>query len=257
LLICAALVCLPQTVFAGAEAPQLLADALASKRLAAEAIGNGRDQLTATLRNAAATPQPVTIPAGLIAGTAKGNRVIVTRAASVAVPAQGSLEVAVPVAAFSSGNPAASSAFELTTDSEPRLSALLRILADQPDAPKATVQLAVFAVLEDMTFAQWRKFLGSSEPEPTPAEITQAIDALGLLRLAEPDRTFALANDDDLKRRALRNPWSRAKAMAVYRLDLGDGAVPPDLRQLLHTAPGDNCPICRQRGLMQGRADAP
>jgi hypothetical protein len=60
-----------------------------------------------------------------------------------------------------------------------------------------------------------------------------------------------LAGDSELKLRALRNPWCRAKAMQVYGLSLGDGAVPPDLGQLLHTKPGDNCPICRQRALME------
>jgi hypothetical protein len=46
--------------------------------------------------------------------------------------------------------------------------------------------------------------------------------------------------------------------MAIYGLDgAGGEALAPDLRQLLHTAPGDNCPICRQRALMQKPADIP
>jgi hypothetical protein len=76
-----------------------------------------------------------------------------------------------------------------------------------------------------------------------------------VLREISPDKTFALASDSELKLRALRNPWCRAKAMQLYGMTIpGDappGAVPPDLGQLLHTKPGDNCPICRMRAQMQ------
>jgi hypothetical protein len=174
------------------------------------------------------------------------------------LPSQGVTEVTLPVAALASKNATKPQPFELTSSSEPQLGALLKALADQPDAPRSTAQLAALCLLEDVTLAQWRQFLGTAnEPQLTPAEVTQAIDALGLLRTIEPQRTFALANDAELKARALRNPWCRAKAMAIYGLDLGDGAAPPDLRQLLHTQPGDNCPICRQRALMQKQGDIP
>jgi len=91
---------------------------------------------------------------------------------------------------------------------------------------------------------------------PTPAEIAQAVDAAAYVRLTEPDKKPALLADDNFKRLALRNPWARAKAMALYGLSVddaltGDPGLPPDLGKLLHTAPNDNCPICRQRALMQ------
>ncbi len=242
----------------GAESPVPLAAALESRQLACAASGNGRDQFALTLRNPSPTALMITIPAGLIAaGRTNGQRVAVLRASTVSVPAKGAVEVALPVAALSSRNLAAPQALELTATSEPRLAPLLQALADQPDAPRATSQLAVLSILENVTFAQWREFLGTAEPQPTPAEVTQAIDALGLLRTVAPQRAFALASDAELKARALRNPWCRAKAMAIYGLDFGDGAVPPDLRQLLHTQAGDNCPICRQRALMQKPADIP
>ncbi len=232
---------------------------LEKRLLALEASGNGRDQLILTLRNSSPSALDITIPAGLIAtGQTNTSRVINLRTAAAHVPAASALEVALPVAALTSKNTATPQSFTLTNASEPQLAALLQTLADQPDAPRSTAQLAVLALLEDLSFAQWRQFLGlAGEAQPTPAEVTQAIDALGLLRLATPQRTFALAADPDLKLRALRNPWCRAKAMLVYGLDLGDGAVPPDLRQLLHTAPGDNCPICRQRALLEAPANAP
>lgn len=236
-----------------------LAMAIQSRQLSLEASGNGRDRLTLHLRNTTLTPLTTTIPAGLIAaGREPDSRVIVLRAATVELAAQAAVEVALPVAALSSKNATKTQTFALTTASEPRLAVLLKALADQPDAPRSTAQLAVLCLLEDVTFSRWRQLLGDAAgSQPTPAEVTQAIDALGLLRTVAPQQTFALAADADLKLRALRNPWCRAKAMAIYGLDLGDDSAPPDLRQLLHTQPGDNCPICRQRTLMQKQAEIP
>ena len=241
---------------------QPLAAALATRQLAAEASGNSRDQLTVTLHNLSAAGVNVAIPAGLIAeGCDKPDRVIVLRKAEMSIPAKGSVDVALPVAALSSKSAVATQPFKLTTASEPQLDGLLKYLAGQPDAPRSTAQLAIFCLLENMNYAQWLQALpkpangsSASETHPTPAEITEAVDVLGLLRQLAPQQNFALAGDSELKLRALRNPWCRVKAMQIYGLSLGDGAVPPDLGQLLHTKPGDNCPICRQRALMEKAA---
>jgi hypothetical protein len=240
-------------------APTPLAAAVEGRKIVVEASGNGREQLTVSLRNPSPEPITVAIPAGLIAtGDSAASRVIVLRAATVAVPGRGAVDVSMPAAALSSKTAAAPQRYRLEGASEPRLAALLKTLADQPDAPRPTMQLAVLAIMEDIHFAEWRRFLGTSgEAQPTPAEVTQAIDALGLLRTAAPQQTFALGNDSELKLRALRNPWSRAKAVALYGLDSGVDPIVPDLRQLLHTQAGDNCPTCRQRALMQKPADLP
>jgi hypothetical protein len=242
-----------------AETPLPLTAALKARQLTVEAKGNGRDQLSLTLRNSSAATVTVAIPAGLIAqGREKADRVIVLRKAEASVPAQGAMDVSLPVAALSSTSSGTMQAFTLTEATEPRLTPLLDFLANQPDAPRTTAQITVLCLLENLTYAQWLQQLSGpagSAPaidlHPTPAEVTQAVDVLGLLRQLAPQQTFALANESELKLRALRNPWCRAKAMQVYGLNLGDGAVPPDLGQLLHTKPGDNCPICRQRALME------
>ena len=242
------------------ETPTLLSAAVDGKRLAVEVRGNGRDQLELTLRNTSPTAVTVAIPAGLIAeGHDKPDRVVVLRKAEASVPAQGAVDIALPVAALSSKPSGATQSFNLTTATEPRLTPLLDYLGNQPDAPRATVQVTVLCLLENLSYPQWLQSLASSpaagaiakDPHPTPAEVTQAVDVLGLLRQLAPRQTFALAGDSELKLRALRNPWCRAKAMQIYGLSLGDGAVPPDLGQLLHTKPGDNCPICRQRALLE------
>ncbi|WP_131990083.1 hypothetical protein [Chthoniobacter flavus] len=244
------------------ETPVPLATAVDSKEVTVEAKGSGHDQLSLTLRNPSTAAVNIAIPAGLIAqGRDKPDQVIVLRKAEASVPAKGAVDVSLPVAALSSKSSGASQAFALTTTTEPRLKPLLEYLASQPDAPRSTVQVAVLCLLENLNYAQWMQYLSAAPssppatgPHPTPAEITEAVDVLGLLRRLAPQQTFAIANDSELKLRALRNPWCRVKAMQVYGLDLGDGAVPPDLGQLLHTKPGDNCPICRQRALMEKAA---
>jgi hypothetical protein len=248
----------PGILAARAEPAEPLAEVVRTQQIRVEANGDGRSKLTLILHNSLPNAVAVTIPAGLLATGAKtGIRVIGLRTATATIPSGAALEMTLPVAALSSTTAATPQSFAVTSETEPRLTALLQMLADQPDAPRSTAQLAVFCLMEDVTFARWRQFSGAASESPTPAEVTQAIDALGLLRAVAPQRTFALAQDADLKARALRNPWCRAKAMAVYGLDLGDGALPPDLRQLLHTQAGDNCPICRQRALMQKPADLP
>ncbi|HEY3899340.1 MAG TPA: hypothetical protein VGM54_12035 [Chthoniobacter sp.] len=245
-----------------------LAAVLQGKQVVAEARGNGHDQLSLTLRNSSANPVAVTIPAGLIAESHdKADRVIVLRKADASIPAGSAVEVSLPVAALSSKNTTSTQPYALTDASEPKLGPLLDYLAGQPDAPRTTAQLAIFCLLENMNYGQWLQTLAaapapanSAQPapasttHPTPADITEAVDVLGLLRHLAPQQTFAIASDSELKLRALRNPWCRVKAMQVYGLSLGDGAVPPDLGQLLHTKAGDNCPICRQRALMEKAA---
>ncbi len=238
-----------------------LAQALTRAELKCEWSGNGRDQLSLAVSNSSATPVTIAIPAGLIAATRTGaEKLIVLRAALLNVGAHTTADVALPVIALAAKHSDAKQAYQATTGTEPRLAGLLKFLADKPDAPKATAQLAALAILENLTFSQWLQILAqprTGEPpdpnHPTPAEVAQAIDSLGILRTLAPEKIFALATDDGLKLRALRNPWCRAKAMQLYGITLptSDGAVPPDIGQLLHLKPGDNCPVCRQRTQMQ------
>jgi len=225
--------------------------------------GDGREELTLDVANKSNAASRVEIPAGMICKASNGDRVVVLRTTDLDVTSGGTSDARIPAAALSSKNPVASAAFEPAADKEPKLAPLLDYLATRNDVPRATSQLIALVLLEDVNFAQWQQFLApqrtgdsASQPHPSPAEIVQAIDALGVLRSIAPDKTFALASDAELKLRALRSPVCRAKAMQLFGMTIpGDappGAVPPDLGQLLHTKPGDNCPICRMRAQMQG-----
>ena len=236
------------------------AQALTRKDLACAWSGNGRDSLSLTVNNSSDEPLQIDIPAGQIAANrASTAKMIVLRAAQLRVPAHGSAEASLPAAALSSANALVSEPFQSSSDTEPRMDGLLKFLSTQPDAPKETAQLATLCLLENIDFQKWEQFLAppragepAGPPRPTPAQVTQAVDAMGILRTVAPAQTFALASDSGLKLLALRNPWCRAKAMELYGISVpgADGQI-PNLGQLLHTRPGDNCPICRQRALMQ------
>ena len=129
------------------------------------------------------------------------------------MPPRSAVEVALPVAGLSSKSSAPAQPFAVTSASEPRLTPLLDYLAGQPDAPRATAQLAVLCLLENLNYGQWIQLLSGAtsasapgDTHPTPADITQAVDVLGLLRQLAPQQTFALASDSELKLRAPAQP---------------------------------------------------
>ncbi|MEO7319638.1 MAG: hypothetical protein ABIZ56_11670, partial [Chthoniobacteraceae bacterium] len=180
--------------------------------------------------------------------------------ATLSVPSGSMGEALLPVVLLSSMVPPPDNSLRIVEDIEKRLDLLLKWLAGRQDVPRATAQLATFCLLEDMNFAAWQKHLADRRgpqskavAHPTPAEVAQAIDVIGLLKEVAPERAFALASDGELKLRALRNPWCRAKAMKLYGINMTDGSDfgLPNIGQLLHSKPGDNCPVCRSRMEMQ------
>jgi len=230
-----------------------LAQALARPKLRCEI--SGTDALTISVQNLSDLPVTVAPSAGLIFASGE-DRVITLRAAELVIPARQAVEAEIPCARLSSRPRAEAKNFQLTNETEPRLAGLLTYFAGHNDVPRLTAQLLVLCVTEDITFAPWRKFLNAQPGlEPTPQEVVAAIDALGTLREISPRQTFALGADAELKLRAYRNPVARNKAMQVFDISLPEAPLPPQLGSLLHTKPGDNCPICRQRALMQPRDD--
>jgi hypothetical protein len=254
------------TCTVSANASVTLAEALRDPALQCKITGSGHGVVQVAIENRGDGAMTIDQPAGLICASLAGDaRVITLRAAQIVVAAKGAADATIPAAALSTRNEGKLQPFAVTPDTEPKLAPFLAWLAKNNDAPRMTAQVAVLCVMEDVNFAQWQQFLAPqrvpSSAAPTPAEIAAAVDALGVLRTLEPERKFALAADGELRLRALRNPWSRAKAAQLFGIPdpAGDGVAPtpPDLGTLLHTKANDNCPICRQRGLMQPREDGP
>jgi hypothetical protein len=235
-----------------------LGAALEQKRIGLTATGNGRDTLH--LQITAPAKVSLTIPAGAQFRSDTGETQISLRSLTVSPGAGAEVDAILPAAALSSRNAASDRAVNFAGSADPKLAKLLELFGQQNDLPRPTAQLAIFVVLEDLPWPAWKKWLepvwSAEKPpaksHPTPAEVAQAVDAIAFARLTFPDRKFAILADDELKRLALRNPWARGKAMALYGLSVedaitGDSSLPVDLGKLLHTSPNDNCPICRQR----------
>lgn len=238
-----------------------LPQAVAERKVRSEMTGNGRDSVSLRLSNPGKEPLSFSLAAGAVLGARNGERQVTLRAFEATLSAEGSADALVPTAALSSQNANSKRALTFGTAAEPRLAPLVKFFENQNDLPRATAQLAVFIIIEDIRWPAWRAWSAAAADKPVPdppapAEVAQAVDALALVHLAAPDRKPALLADADLKRLALRNQSARAKAMALYGLTVedaltGDPGPPPDLKQLLHTSPNDNCPVCRLRQRME------
>jgi hypothetical protein len=219
------------------------------------ATTDGRGEVRIAVANHETKPLERHWPAGTIFATKDGPRVVTLKETALSVAPGATGEAEIPAAALSAGNKLQPGQQAQPVEAtEPKLAPLLKYLAGQNDVPRATSQCAVLALTEDIGFRDWLTFCGA--PGSADVPLVEAIDALGILRMIEPAKTFRLGQDQELKMKALRHPGTRGKAGALYGLAIpGDavpGAVPPDLGQLLHTKPGDNCPICRMRAQMQG-----
>jgi hypothetical protein len=220
-----------------------------------EAKSTGRGLLYLTVANHTNGLVEMKLPAGVVAEATDGSRIISLRAADVKLAPGEESAIEIPSVAMTHTHAGEMRVFRITEIRDERLKSFLNYAANRDDLPRATAQLVVFALLEDITFQRWSQIAAiySTPPGDAPDTIVQAIDALAILRTVAPDRQFALAGDNELKMRALRNPKTRPKALQLYGMHIpADGAdiapgVAPDIGQLLHTKAGDNCPICKMR----------
>ena len=239
----------PSDAAEGASLPLAVADLAGHPELTSTWEADGRTLIKLTIHNASPAETTIAVPAGLICALGSStDRMLALRSALLKIPPNGTAEATIPAVALSPKVAPGNRASRPTKDSEPKLAPLLTWLATQPDLPRVTAQLIVFSLLEDITFPQWQAFLSA------PPDVVAAIDALGILRTLDPARIPALAADPGLKVRALRDPVCRVKASQIYGLtlpaEIPSGLI-PDIGQLLHRTPGDNCPICRERAKMQ------
>lgn len=229
------------------------ADAAKNPALSIEAHGDGRTELIVAIHNRGAAPITVEIPAGLLGTAPSGARLLGIRSTELTVAPSATAEAALPAVPLSLANKATTEPYTLATNAAPAtLRPLLDYSARTNDLPRPTAQLTALLLSESVTFAAWRDFLGH---EPKPEDVGTAIDALALARQLDVARTQPLADDAELRLRALRLPLVRGKAMLLFGMAAPEGIPVPDVNQLLHTKPGDNCPICRMRAQMTRPAD--
>lgn len=209
---------------------------------------DGARQLTAHLHNRGAAAASFDLPAGLVAVGASGARLFTLRGTQLEIPAGQTAEAALPAIRLNPRQPAPPEPCTLAAEEVPALQPLLAYSARANDLPRPTAQLVALLLLENPDYGAWRSFLGR---EPEPPDVATAIDALTIARELTPAKTYALAEDGELRLRALRLPLVRARAMQLFGTAAPEGVPVPDVNQLLHTTPGDNCPICRMRARME------
>ncbi|MEQ1850667.1 MAG: hypothetical protein ABMA01_03645 [Chthoniobacteraceae bacterium] len=201
------------------------ADVLAATQqgiVEATLTGNGRERMSARLRNNSPTPLRVTVPAGQVLEGGR-SRVIVTRAAEVELmPARGA-EIDLTVAALNSSNIVVETAFRLSYHEEGRLEAFLKWAADHGEVSGAAVQTAVLALTENLPLSAVAKFApvngaaGILNTDAFRVETGDILAALSALRDSGANmESVAMNTDPQLRIEAMIEPLSREAAKRYY-----------------------------------------
>jgi uncharacterized membrane protein YphA (DoxX/SURF4 family) len=251
---------------AGQAAPPIsLAQAGSEPGLKLSWATDGRTQITVTLENTLPTPRSVEIPWGQVCVTPSGARVLAINTLNLEVGASAKTHATAAAIALSTKHTGTAGSCDPTPERVPRLDALLRELRGSPPVPRQTAQLLALILLENISFSEWQTFLGRAPfppaPAPTdnaPAFFSECLDALAMLPTLAPSEKFAFAEDPDLKRRVLRQPTLRLRALRLYGMEPPEGLPEaPDINRLLHKQPGDNCPACQARSRGAPPQDTP
>jgi hypothetical protein len=184
--------------------------------------GNGRDRLSAQLRNNSATPLRVRVPAGQVLESGR-NAIIVLRAAEAELMPAQAVELPLATAALHSANKIGETAYKLSYQGTPKLVPFLTWLADHPEIATPTAQTAVLALTENLPLSAVSKFApvnGVASKFNTDAfrvETGDIIAALSALRdCGVRLETVALTVDPQLRIEAMIEPLSRESAKRYY-----------------------------------------
>src|SRR5205823_362505 len=143
--------------------------------------GERRDSATLKLRNTTAEPLAIVLATGSVLDAKTGEQQVTLRTFESALEAGGSVGVVLPTAALATKNAKADRALTLGVGTEARLAPLVKLFENQNDLPRATAQLAVFIITEDIPWPAWRAWSAAAGGKtatdaPTPAVVAQAVD---------------------------------------------------------------------------------
>jgi len=200
-----------------------LLEALATRTLAAQCTGNGRDRLRIAFRNLSKRELLVEIPAGLVF-EAGGFRTVLLRPRVVPLPGSGTGETALVTAALQSSLPPHEITFSPIEDPVSQLAVFLPYLQKHPQVSQSAAQTATLALVENLPLSAFARFPLAAGPSPGTPETTafqtdtrSIIEALQLLKeIGYPMERLALTADPQLKIEAMIDPLARAPAMRFY-----------------------------------------
>ncbi len=182
--------------------------------------GNGRERMSAQLRNNSPTPLRVSFLTGQILESGR-NRVIVTRGSTAELMPARTVELSLSTAALLSSNVVGNATYRLTYHNSERVEPFLKWLNENGTLTATATQTAVLALTENLTLRALAKFAqgtpGEGSTDAFRAETGDLLAALTALRDAGGKmETFAIAADPQLRIEAMIEPLSREAAKRYY-----------------------------------------
>jgi hypothetical protein len=182
--------------------------------------GNGRERITAQLRNNSPTPLRVTVPLGQVLEGGR-NRVVVTRAVTAELMPARAVNLILPTAALLSSNVIGEAAYKFSYHSAERVEAFLQWASEHGGLTAPALQVVVLALTENLPLKALAKFAqgtpGEGGTDAFRAETGDLLAALTALRdCGGKMESFAIANDPQLRIEAMIEPLSREAAKRYY-----------------------------------------
>ncbi|HEX8296986.1 MAG TPA: HEAT repeat domain-containing protein [Chthoniobacteraceae bacterium] len=192
----------------------------------AEFQGNGREQLTATVFNPAASAITLKISLGQLLESGANAIVVVRNVEATIAPGQTST-IPVESAAIRSGNTVAPASFRLSFKTAPKIDLLLSYAQDHPELSAPALQTAILALTENLPLSAVCKFTPTGGFLPSSfdtaafrVETVEILAALSALReLGVKDRNLAMTVDPQLKVESMIEPLCRAKAARYFGIN--------------------------------------
>ena len=200
------------------EAADLLA-AVQQGTIQATLRGNGRERMTAQLRNNSPTPMRVSVAAGQVLEGGR-NRVVVTRTASAELMPARTVELNLTTAALHSSNIVGDAPYKLSYQNAGRIEGFLQWAGEHGDISAPAMQTVVLALTENLPLKALAKFATGTGDHSTDAFRVETGDLLAALTALRDCggkmETFALALDPQLRIEAMIEPLSRESAKRFY-----------------------------------------
>ena len=187
--------------------------------------GNGRERMTAQLRNNSPTPMRVSIAVGQVLEGGR-NRVVVTHAVTAELMPARTVDLNVVTAALHSSNMLGDTPYKFSYQNAGRVEGFLQWASEHGGLSAPAMQTAVLALTENLPLRALAKFAqGSPDGQNTDAfrvETGDLIAALNALRDGGAKmETFAIAADPQLRIEAMIEPLSREAAKRYYGITEG------------------------------------
>lgn len=188
--------------------------------------GNGRDRMTAQLRNNSPTPLRISVTLGQLLEGGR-NRVVVTRSATAELLPARTVELKLVTAALHSANMVGDAPYKLSYHNAERVDGFLKWASEHGGLSAPAMQVVVLALTENLPLQALAKFSASKPGEHNTdafrAETADLLAALTALRDcgAKMD-TFTVANDPQLRIESMIEPLSREAAKRYYGITEGN-----------------------------------